>query len=65
MDENLITAAKENCDCIRISNQYIGQILSKIEPSPRTPNVFGFIASYNQFQILKIWICFAKNSKEN
>jgi hypothetical protein len=39
MDENLITTAKENCDCIRISNQYIGQILSKIEPSLGLQNV--------------------------
>jgi hypothetical protein len=45
--KNLITVAKEDCDCIKISNQYIGQILSKIEPS--SLNVFGFIASYNQF----------------
>ena len=30
--KSLIIAAKEDCDCIKISNQYIGQILSKIEP---------------------------------
>jgi hypothetical protein len=37
--KNLITVAKEDCDCIRISNQYIGQILSKIEPFLSLQNV--------------------------
>jgi len=27
-----MTVAKEDCDCIKISNHNIGQILSKIEP---------------------------------
>ena len=59
---NLITAAKEDCDFfIKISNQNIGQIVSKLEPFTQFESL-GFIAFTNSLQILKTWICYTKNS---
>ena len=47
--KSLITVAKEDCDCISISNHYIGQILSKIEPLAQS-EFLGFIAFTTVFR---------------
>jgi len=60
--ESLITVAKEDCDCIRISSQYIWPN-SLQNRTLSSSNVPGFIAFTNSFQILKTWIKSSKNSK--
>jgi hypothetical protein len=60
--ESLITVAKEDCDCIRISSQYIWPN-SLQNRTLSSSNVPGFIASTYSFQILENWICYTKNRK--
>jgi hypothetical protein len=58
-EKNLTTQLKEACSFLYNKNRSFDYSSSMVEPKIEplgAPKLFGFIAFYNQFQILKQWI---------